>query len=141
MSTLTSTNTSTKKGNRSWSPPTGDVIQKEKGFGYRWTNPDEIPARLQEGWELVQAKDGQTTFMNGKDRVFGGVPLDTVVAKKNTVLMRMADELVEQRNAYYGKKAHMQANSIKAKAQELSDGGVTHGDVTMNGRPVQTIIE
>lgn len=130
-----------KKGNRSWTPPTGDVIEKEKGFGYRWTAETEIAGRLHEGWELVQAKPGQNTFQNGKDRIFGGVALDTVVARKNTVLMRMPDEMVAQRNDYYGKKAYAQKTSIKQKTKEYADGESLHGDIRSNDRSVQTIID
>lgn len=137
---MTKTETPKKKGNKSWVPPTGEVLSKERGYGYRWVAEDKIPAHLQEGWDLVRAKAGETTFVNGKDKVFGGVPLDTVVARKNTVLMRMEDDLVKQRNAYWDKRAQRQRQSIKSKADELA-GVATHGDIQVNGKPVTTVID
>jgi len=130
-----------KKGNRSWTPPTGEVIEKEPGWGYRWTAESEIPVRLQEGWELVKARPGQPTFQNGKDRTFGGIPLDTVVARKNTVLMRMPQDMVDQRNAYWNKRAYAQKNSLQQKTREFADGGELYGSIRSNDTAIQTIID
>lgn len=130
-----------KKGNASWQVPTGEVLQKEKGYGYRWTAESEIPGRLQEGWTLVQAKPGEATFVDGKDKVFGGTRLDTVMAKKDRVLMRMPDEMIEQRNSYYNKRAENQVMAIKQRASEQA-GETLHGEIKIENRgPVRTIID
>jgi hypothetical protein len=141
---LVTPKTAAKKGNRSWVPPVGEAIKKEDGFTYRWTGIDRIASFLQQGWELVMASKGETTFVNGRDKIFGGVSLDTVVAKSDKVLMRMPEDMVKQRNDFYAQRASRQRTSIKEKVEEFTGGGVPlHGDVKAHDRtgPVRTIIE
>ncbi len=130
-----------KKGNASWKAPTGETLMKEKGYGYRWTAESEIPGRLQEGWTLVTAKHGETTYVDGKDKIFGGTRLDSVVAKRDRVLMRMPDEMIEQRNAHYNQRAENQVMAIKQRASEQA-GETLHGEIKIENRgPVRTIID
>lgn len=129
-----------KKGNRSWQAPVGETLEKDSKFGYRWMAEVNIRASLQEGWELVKAKPGEVTFADGKDKVFGGIALDTVVAKRDRVLMRMPKEMVVERNAFYGNKAEKQIEAIKLNVDEAA-GVATHGKVDIQRGNVRTIIE
>lgn len=130
------------KGNPSWRPMTEDLIGKAKGFGYRKVRFDNIAKRLSEGWQLVEAKDGEHTAVDGGNRVFGGKRADGLLGGVGFVYMRLPDEGIEARNQYYNQRAERQFTSIQADAQTQT-GLVTHGDVKIDNRgtPVKQIIE
>lgn len=130
------------KGNPSWRPASNDLIGKQKGFGYRQVRFDNIGKRLSEGWQLIDAKDGEHTAVDGGNRVFGGKRVDGLLGGVGFVYMRLPDEGIQQRTEYYNQRAERQIGSIEADAQKQT-GMITHGDIKIDNRgaPVKQVIE
>lgn len=130
------------KGNPSWRPASEELIGKAKGFGYRKVRFDQIGKKLSEGWQLIEAKDGEHTAVDGGNRVFGGKRIDGLLGGVGFIYMRLADDGVEARNEYYNQRAERQIRSIESDAQKQT-GLITHGDVKIDNRgdPVKQVIE
>lgn len=130
------------KGNASWRPMSEELIGKAKGFGYRKVRFDNISKRLSEGWQLVDAKDGEHTAVDGGNRVFGGKRVDGLLGGVGFVYMRLPDDGIKERNEYYNTRAERQIGSIESDAQKQA-GMVTHGEVKIDNRgaPVKQIID
>lgn len=130
------------KGNASWRPASEDLIGKAKGFGYRKVRFDQIGKRLSEGWQLIEAKNGEHTAVDGGNRVFGGKRIDGLLGGIGFIYMRLPNDGVQARNEHFNQRAERQIRSIEAEAQKQT-GLITHGEVQIDNRgaPVKQIIE
>jgi hypothetical protein len=111
---------------KSWAPP--DVLpepDKEPGYAYRWirvstlgqADPRNVSSKLREGWEPVMLEE-QPKFRllsdpnsRFKDNIeIGGL-----------LLCKTPQEFVDQRDAYYAKKAKDEAEAIDSTLMRQSD--------------------
>jgi hypothetical protein len=111
---------------KSWAPP--DVLpepDKEPGYAYRWirvstlgqSDPRNVSAKLREGWEPVMLEE-QPKFRllsdpnsRFKDNIeIGGL-----------LLCKTPQEFVDQRDAYYAKKAKDEAEAVDSTLMRQSD--------------------
>ncbi len=135
-----------KKGNRSWQPASYEVLNKKPGYGYRKVaaGTDSIAKHLAEGWEFESAANGADTVLTGGNRVFGGTRLDTVRGGADFVLMRIPEETLKQRNAYFNKRAEAQMSTVGQNLAEQKGEAKAHGETTIqrpNGQTIKTVIE
>jgi hypothetical protein len=132
------------KGNPSWRPVTGDLLGKKPGFGYRKVRFDNVHKRLAEGWQLVEADDGQHVVVDGGNRVFGGKRVDSLAGGPGFIYMRLPDEGLAERNEFYGNHAERQIKSILPDAQrQTGEAGLRATELRIEGkgRDVKQIIE
>ena len=111
---------------KSWAPP--DVLpepDKAPGYAYRWirvstlgqADPRNVSAKLREGWEPVMLEE-QPKFRllsdpnsRFKDNIeIGGL-----------LLCKTPQEFVDQRDAYYAKKAKDEAEAVDSTLMRQSD--------------------
>jgi hypothetical protein len=111
---------------KSWAPP--DVLpepDKQPGYAYRWirvstlgqSDPRNVSAKLREGWEPVMLEE-QPKFRllsdpnsRFKDNIeIGGL-----------LLCKTPQEFVDQRDAYYAKKAKDEAEAVDSTLMRQSD--------------------
>ena len=111
---------------KSWAPP--DVLpepDKEPGYAYRWirvstlgqSDPRNVSAKLREGWEPVMLEE-QPKFRllsdpnsRFKDNIeIGGL-----------LLCKTPQEFVDQRDAFYAKKAKDEADAVDSTLMRQSD--------------------
>ena len=111
---------------KSWAPP--DVLpepDKEPGYAYRWirvstlgqADPRNVSSKLREGWEPVMLEE-QPKFRllsdpnsRFKDNIeIGGL-----------LLCKTPQEFVDQRDAYYAKKAKDDADAVDSTLMRQSD--------------------
>jgi len=110
----------------SWAPP--EVLpepDKQPGYAYRWirvstlgqSDPRNVSAKLREGWEPVMIEE-QPKFRllsdpnsRFKDNIeIGGL-----------LLCKTPQEFVDQRDAYYAKKAKDDADAVDSTLMRQSD--------------------
>jgi hypothetical protein len=111
---------------KAWAPP--EVLpepDKQPGYAYRWirvstlgqSDPRNVSAKLREGWEPVMLEE-QPKFRllsdpnsRFKDNIeIGGL-----------LLCKTPQEFVDQRDAYYAKKAKDEAEAIDSTLMRQSD--------------------
>jgi hypothetical protein len=111
---------------KSWAPP--EVLpepDKQPGYAYRWirvstlgqSDPRNVSAKLREGWEPVMLEE-QPKFRllsdpnsRFKDNIeIGGL-----------LLCKTPQEFVDQRDAYYAKKAKDEAEAVDSTLMRQSD--------------------
>lgn len=111
---------------KSWAPP--EVLpepDKQPGYAYRWirvstlgqSDPRNVSAKLREGWEPVMLEE-QPKFRllsdpnsRFKDNIeIGGL-----------LLCKTPQEFVDQRDAYYAKKARDDAEAVDSTLMRQSD--------------------
>lgn len=132
------------KGNASWRPVTDDVVGKEKGWGYRKVRFDNVAKRQAEGWQLVDAQNGEHLAVDGGNRVFGGKRVDQLMGGPGFIYMRLPDDGVAARNEYYNEKTERQIRGIVPDAQNhTGEAGLraTELKIEGGGRAVKQVIE
>jgi hypothetical protein len=137
------------KGNPSWRPATGDLVGKDKDFGYRKVRFDNVARRLAEGWQLVDSTDGAHTAVDGGNRVFGGKRVDSLLGGVGFVYMRLPQDGVDARNEYINGQTSRQKEGLLKQAErdvglELhggNDSSMKPGISITNNRPVKQTIE
>ena len=111
---------------KSWAPP--EVLpepDKQPGYAYRWirvstlgqSDPRNVSAKLREGWEPVMLEE-QPKFRllsdpnsRFKDNIeIGGL-----------LLCKTPQEFVDQRDAFYAKKAKDEADAVDSTLMRQSD--------------------
>ncbi|MFZ4599958.1 MAG: hypothetical protein ACOYNN_15040 [Terrimicrobiaceae bacterium] len=111
---------------KAWAPP--EVLpepDKEPGYAYRWirvstlgqSDPRNVSAKLREGWEPVMLEE-QPKFRllsdpasRFKDNIeIGGL-----------LLCKTPQEFVDQRDAFYAKKAKDEADAVDSTLMRQSD--------------------
>lgn len=134
-----------KKGKPSWKPASiTDVVGKESGYRYRWCNKDadNISKKEVEGWETVsrllsdKVKPAEERFQDGKN-------LSSAYEKHDLVLMRITEDLAQERDAYFQNETQRRTAGLTAhlKKEVGKVGAGTHGEITISSRSGTQIIE
>lgn len=136
-----------KKGKTSWKPASvTDVVDKEDGYRYRWSNKDadNLHRKQAEGWETVsplssdKASPAEERFQDGKK-------LTSINEKHDCVLQRIPEELAQERDAYFNEQsARRTAGLTSHLKKEMKDKGgnaPVHGDITISSRLGTQVID
>ena len=78
-----------------WKRPDQLVVTRQQGFGYKYFRKEDVPRRIDEGWEVCSKNEKVL-------RETGAV--DTTQNYRQLILMRMPLHMVEERNKYYRDK-------------------------------------
>lgn len=136
-----------KKGKPTWKPANVDeIFDKEDGYRYRKVNkdPNNFARKLAEQWEVVSDTAGSATKMeSGYGRLDDGKPLTSVRENRDSILMRMPEDIAKERDAYINGKSARQVSGLRKQAEKsLSENGApTHGSISMEKKGVRTIIK
>lgn len=134
-----------KKGNSSWKPASvTEVMDKEDGYRYRWSNKagDNLAKKKAEGWETVQAGEGDSARPISPNRIDGGAQMTSVYEKHDLILQRIPEELALERDNFYNNETERRTSGLTAhvKKEIGKEGAHTHGDITISSRKgTQTI--
>lgn len=135
-----------KKGKPSWKPSNlGDIIGKEHGFRYRRVRKedDNIAKKLEEKWDFVSKVDSPNTshaFPTGRPNE--GKQLDSVVGGRDWVLMRMPEEIAQERDNYINAKINRSVRALSAQTRsDLGRNVPVHGAITQEHRGIKTVID
>lgn len=136
-----------KKGKPSWKPASvTDVVDKEDGYRYRWSNKDgdNLAKKEAEGWETVsrltsdKAKPSEERFQDGKN-------LSSTYEKHDVVLQRIPEELASERDAYFQNETQRRTAGLTAHLKkEIKEKGANapvHGNITISSRSGTQVIE
>lgn len=135
---------SLKKGNSSWKPASvTEVIGLDPDFRHRWVNkdPDNLAKKQAEGWVSVDKTKDQATPTE-HNRLNEGESLTSAYEKRDVVLMKIPEELAQERDAYFNNETARRTSGLTAhiKKEVGKEGGETHGDITISSRQgTQTI--
>jgi hypothetical protein len=103
-----------------WSPPSRlDAPPAPEGYRHRWLRAEvngsldnqNIYSKLREGYELVRLEDLPEEYRGMLPTMDDGKHAG-VVAVGGLLLARIPDETVEERNAYFRKKAQEQLHAV-----------------------------
>ena len=103
-----------------WSPPSRlDAPPAPEGYKHRWLRAEvngnldnqNIYSKLREGYELVRLEDLPEEYRGMLPTMDDGKHAG-VVAVGGLLLARIPDETVEERNAYFRKKAQEQLHAV-----------------------------
>ncbi len=103
-----------------WSPPSRlDAPPAPEGFKHRWLRAEvngnldnqNIYSKLREGYELVRLEDLPEEYRGMLPTMDDGKHAG-VVAVGGLLLARIPDETVDERNAYFRKKAQDQLHAV-----------------------------
>lgn len=134
-----------KKGNSSWKPASVlDVIGKEPGYRYRWSNksPDNLAKKMTEGWETVSGTQADKSEHISK-RIEDGKPLTSVREKHDCILQRIPEETALERDTYFNEKTarHTAGLTSHLKKEIGKEGAAMHGNITISSRKGEQVIE
>lgn len=136
-----------KKGKPTWKPANVDeIFDKEPGYRYRKVNkdPNNFAKKLAEQWEVVSDTGGQKTTMEaGYGRIDDGKALTSVRENRDSILMRIPEEIAKERDAYINSRSARQVQGLRKQAEKsLSETGApTHGSISIEKKGVRTIIK
>lgn len=137
-----------KKGNTSWQPASVlDVIDKQEGYRYRWSNKDatNLAKKAAEGWETVSSGtsgDGATHVPSGQ--MNDGKALTTTMERKDCILQRIPEELALERDAWHNAENQRRVTGLTAHVKDkVTKGGApAHGSITISSlRGGETVID
>lgn len=128
-----------KKGNSSWKPASiTDVINKEPGYRYRWSNkdPDNLAKKSAEGWETVSSLQSNSTVPVDSNRVDEGKNLTSTFEKRDVILQRISEEDAQERDAYYNTENERRVAGLTAHIKKGTNeqGAAMHGEITISSR-------
>ena len=137
---------SVKKGNSSWKPASAmEVINKEPGFRYRWSNkmPDNLAKKEVEGWETVSGVQSDQSVHLDAGRMNDGKQMTSIRERHDVILQRIPEETAQGRDAYMNQKTEMRTNALTAHIKKAAkeDGTQTHGEITITSMSGEKIIK
>ena len=137
---------SVKKGNSSWKPASAmEVINKEPGFRYRWSNkmPDNLAKKEVEGWETVSGVQSDQSVHLDAGRMNDGKQMTSIRERHDVILQRIPEETAQGRDAYMNAKTEMRTNALTAHIKKAAkeDGTDTHGEITITSMRGEKIIK
>lgn len=148
MSEDTSKTKGIKKGKTSWKPASvTEVLNKEKGFRYRWINkePDNVYKKEAEGWEKVSGLTSDKSKAADDGRVHTGKNLTSINEKHDVMLYRMPEESAESRDDYIAEKTRRRTSGLttglKKEIREKGGNAPIHGNITISSLGGETVIE
>jgi hypothetical protein len=135
-----------KKGRPSWKPASVlDVIGKEDGYRYRWSNKakDNLHKKEAEGWETLNGLQADGAKHVSSGRINDGAKLTSIYEKHDCVLQRIPEEVAQARDEYYQQQNARQIAGLTShiKKDLAKDGAVAHGDITISSRRGTQVIE
>jgi hypothetical protein len=131
-----------KKGKPTWKPANvDDVYDREPGYRYRWVRKEEdnIAKKSAENW----VRDEAATVESGYGRINEGKPLTSVRERRDAILMRMPEEMAQERDAYYNTETSRRMSALKRQTRDdLSQAGAPiHGGISIEKRGNRTVIK
>lgn len=135
-----------KKGNSSWKPASvTDVINKEAGYRYRWSekSTDNLFKKQAEGWETVNGLQGDAVKPDQPNRIDGGAKMTSIYEKHDLILQRIPEDLALERDAYYNNETARRTSGLTAhvKKEIGKEGAQSHGDITISSRLGTQVID
>lgn len=135
-----------KKGKSSWKPASAmEVIDKEDGYRYRWSNkaPDNLAKKELEGWETVSGVTGDRSKHVDADRISDGKPLTSIRERHDCILQRIPEDVAAGRDEYMNKKSAKRTEALTAhfKEEAKKQGTATHGKITISSLKGEQVIE
>jgi len=128
-----------KKGTSSWKPASiTDVINKEPGYRYRWSNKDadNLAKKSAEGWETVSGLQSDSVAPEDPNRINDGKNLASTFEKRDVILQRIREEDAQERDAYYNTENDRRISGLTAHVKKGTNnqGTSTHGEITISSR-------
>lgn len=125
-----------KKGNRSWTPaaPLG-IKAKDPANRLRWVHaePANMLKKRAEGWERATRADAVHDRPNGVESGIG-TPAD-VLEYRDMVLMKIPEEMAQERESYYRNQAQQQLSGLQARARQeihAKTGATVSGEIKID---------
>lgn len=134
-----------KKGNSTWKPANVlDVFDKEPGYRYRVAEKSSrnLAKKQREGWEIVSGVTDQNTGNNTGNYLDKGKPLTSVLEGYDYVIMRIPEEIAQERDAYFNVENSRRISALKRKAGEefAKEGAPIHGSITLERKGIRNVI-
>lgn len=131
-----------KKGKPTWKPANvDDVFDKEPGYRYRWVHKseDNLAKKRAEHWVL----DEGTNVEAGYGRINEAKPLTSVRERRDAVLMRLPEEIAQERDDYYNGETARRMSALKRQTRDDlgQSGAPIHGSITTEKRGIRTVIK
>lgn len=128
-----------KKGSTSWKPASiTDVINKEPGYRYRWSNkdPDNLAKKSAEGWETVSKLQSDSVIPEDSNRIDEGKNLTSTFEKRDVILQRIREEDAQARDEYYNAENDRRITGLTAHIKKGANeqGTSAHGEITISSR-------
>lgn len=100
-------------------------VTKEPGWAYRWirtsmvgqADPNNVHKRMREGWEPVKLSDHPELQMF----VGSNATIPDSIEVGGLILCKTPEEMVDQRNSYYGNKSTAQAQAVDNSFMKEND--------------------
>lgn len=131
-----------KKGKPTWKPANIDeVINKDPAYRYRWVRKDQdnMAKKQAEQWEV----DESTTVEGGYGRINDGKNLTSSKERRDAVLMRIPEEVAQERDAYINADIARRTAALKRQTRDelsRSDAPI-HGSISIEKRGIRTVIK
>jgi hypothetical protein len=111
----------TKPWNADGNPWSLDLLKlnkKHPGFRCKWVNPDNIRTRQDQGWKIANIKDygGTTDTVPGEEG-----KIDTVVKRREMILMEIPEELARERDKFYHHKTNRAMEAAQRNAEDSDE--------------------
>lgn len=135
-----------KKGKSSWKPASAmEVIDKEDGFRYRWSNkaPDNLSKKELEGWETVSGVTGDRSKHVDAGRISDGKPMTSIRERHDCILQRIPEEVAQGRDEYMNNRTDSRTRALTAhiKDQAKEQGTEAHGKITISSLRGEQVID
>jgi hypothetical protein len=125
-----------KKGTRSWAPsaPLG-IKSRDPAYRLRWVNtePSNMLRKRSEGWEPATRHDAVHDRPSGVESG-AGTPAG-VLEYRDMVLMKIPEEMAQERAAYYQNQARQQLSGLTTRAKadiNAKTGALVDGDIKID---------
>lgn len=125
-----------KKGSRSWAPaaPLG-IKSKDPAYRLRWVHaePANMLRKRAEGWEQAGRNDAVHDRPNGVESG-AGTPAG-VLEYRDMVLMKIPEEMAQEREVYYRTQAQQQLSGLTARAKteiNARTGALVDGEIKID---------
>ncbi len=137
-----------KKGSSTWKPANVlDIFDKEPGYTYRIVekSPRNVAKKQREGWEIVSGIQSSGTGNNTGNYLDKGSQMTSVVEGYDYVVMRIPDEMAQERTDYFNAESGRRMSALKRQTDQdlgkIGNGAPVHGSITMEKKGVRTIIK
>jgi len=98
-----------KRGAVSWKPARRlDVRNKDENFRYHWADKKNVDKKQYEGWEVAPSEEHADPNL-----IDGGKSIDSTTSFRELILMRMPEELAQERDAWVAERTRSQTAGLK----------------------------
>jgi len=135
-----------KKGKPSWKPASvTDVIDKEPGYRYRWSNKlaDNLAKKDAEGWETVSGLFSDKASGVDDGKITSGKKLTSVYEKHDVILQRIPEDVALERDAYINDRTKQRTLGLTSHFKKEASGikAPTHGEITISSLRDSNVIK